>query len=72
MAKAQFPFTWSIKPWPRRNPLSIRSAAVWPATYYLAISVRYNNQPILWDMKMALKAGANSLTLDPHNAQPMK
>jgi hypothetical protein len=41
-------------------------------TYYLTISVRYNNQPIVWDMKVALKAGANSLTLDPHNALPMK
>lgn len=43
-----------------------------PGTYYLTITVRYNNQPILWDMKVALKAGANSITLDPHNAQPLK
>jgi hypothetical protein len=41
-------------------------------TYYVAISVRYNNQPIMWDMKVTLKAGANSVTLDPRNAQPMK
>ena len=41
-------------------------------TYYLAISVRYNNQPIIWDMKVTLKAGANSVTLDPRNAAPMK
>ena len=41
-------------------------------TYYLAISVRYNNQPIIWDMKVNLKAGANSVTLDPRNAAPVK
>jgi hypothetical protein len=41
-------------------------------TYYLAISVRYNNQPIIWDMKVNLKAGVNSVTLDPRNAAPVK
>jgi hypothetical protein len=43
-----------------------------PGTYYLAISTRYNNQPIVWDMKVDLKAGANSVTLDPRNAVPLK
>ncbi len=43
-----------------------------PGTYYLMISTRYNNQPIMWDMKVDLKAGANSITLDPQNAAPIK
>ena len=38
-----------------------------PGTYYLMLFVRYNNQPILWDMTVELKAGANSLSLDAHN-----
>lgn len=41
-------------------------------TYFLAISTRYNNQPIVWDMKVDLKAGMNSVTLDPRNAAPLK
>jgi hypothetical protein len=43
-----------------------------PGTYYLMIITRYNNQPIFWDMKVDLKAGANSVTLDPRNAAPVK
>ena len=45
---------------------------VQPGTYYLMISVRYNNQPIFWDMKVDLKAGDNSVTLNPQNATVMK
>jgi hypothetical protein len=41
-----------------------------PGTYYLMISTRYNNQPVMWNMPVTLKAGANSLTLDLHNAAP--
>lgn len=41
-------------------------------TYFLAISTRYNNQPIVWDMKVDLKAGMNSVTLDPRNAAPLQ
>jgi hypothetical protein len=41
-------------------------------TYFLTISIRYNNEPIIWDMRVDLKAGANSLTLDPRNAAPVK
>lgn len=43
-----------------------------PGTYYLMLSTRYNNQPISWDMKVELKAGANSVTLDQRNAAPVK
>jgi hypothetical protein len=43
-----------------------------PGTYYLMFALRYNNQPIFWDLKLELKAGANSVTLDQHNAAPVK
>jgi hypothetical protein len=43
-----------------------------PGTYYLMFATRYNNQPILWDLKLELKAGANSVTLDQRNATPVK
>jgi hypothetical protein len=41
-----------------------------PGTYYLIISGRYNNQALNWNLKVDLKAGANSITLDEHNAKP--
>jgi hypothetical protein len=40
-------------------------------TYYLMISTRYNNQALVWDHPVELKAGANSMTLSPQNATPM-
>lgn len=43
-----------------------------PGPYYMLVSIRINNQPILWDVKVDLKSGANSLTLDPKNAVPIK
>jgi hypothetical protein len=42
-----------------------------PGTYYLTFALRYNNQPILWDLKLELKAGANSVTIDQRNAAPV-
>ncbi|MGB8321358.1 MAG: hypothetical protein WCE52_00210, partial [Candidatus Acidiferrum sp.] len=39
-----------------------------PGTYYLMISTRYNNQPLIWGQAVELKAGANSVTLDQRNA----
>jgi hypothetical protein len=42
-----------------------------PGTYYLMISTRYNNQAMVWDHPVELKAGANSMTLSPQNATPM-
>jgi hypothetical protein len=39
-----------------------------PGTYYLMIFTRYNNQPVMWNMPVTLKAGANSVTLDARNA----
>ena len=43
-------------------------AAVPPGTYYVMISVRYNNQALVWDMPIRLKAGSNQLTLSQANA----
>jgi hypothetical protein len=42
-----------------------------PGTYYLMISTRYNNQPLVWGQAVQLKPGANSITLDQHNATPV-
>ncbi|HLW76939.1 MAG TPA: hypothetical protein VKS01_08130, partial [Bryobacteraceae bacterium] len=42
-----------------------------PGTYYLMISTIYNRQPIMWTQPVQLKAGANSLTLDPSTATPV-
>jgi hypothetical protein len=39
-----------------------------PGSYYLMISTRYNNQPIIWGQAVQLKPGQNSLTLDQTNA----
>jgi hypothetical protein len=36
------------------------------------ISTRYNNQPLVWDMPVHLKAGANALTLDQANVSLVK
>jgi hypothetical protein len=43
-----------------------------PGTYYLMISAVYNQQPLIWNQAVQLKAGANSLTLNPGNATPFK
>jgi hypothetical protein len=42
--------------------------AVPPGTYYLMISARYNNQPLMWLQGVQVNAGSNSVTLDAHNA----
>jgi hypothetical protein len=39
-----------------------------PGTYFLMLSGRYNNQPLFWELKLDLKAGANTVTLDQRNA----
>ena len=40
-------------------------------TYYLMATGTYNRQAIHWYLKVELKAGANSVTLDQRNATPM-
>ncbi|MGD0438971.1 MAG: hypothetical protein ABSB86_21125 [Bryobacteraceae bacterium] len=42
-----------------------------PGTYYLMISTRYNNQPLVWGQAVQLKAGSNSITLNQSNATPL-
>ena len=42
-----------------------------PGTYYLMISTRYNNQPLVWEQAVQLKAGVNSMTLNQGNATPI-
>ncbi len=39
-----------------------------PGAYYVFCLGAYNNQLFKWDFQVQLKAGANSLTLDQHNA----
>jgi hypothetical protein len=38
-------------------------------TYYLMISTRYNNQALVWDQAVELKAGENSMALDLRNGR---
>jgi hypothetical protein len=45
--------------------------AVPAGTYYLMISIRYNNQALTWDHAVQLKPGTNSLTLSADNATPV-
>ena len=42
-----------------------------PGTYYLMISMRYNNQALVWGQAVQLRAGANSVTLNPRDATPI-
>jgi hypothetical protein len=39
-----------------------------PGTYYFFCLGGYNNQLFKWDFQVQLKPGANSVTLDQHNA----
>jgi hypothetical protein len=39
-----------------------------PGTYYLFGSARYNNQLLLWNLRVDLRPGANSVSLDQRNA----
>lgn len=43
-----------------------------PGTYYLMISAMINGKPLMWSQAVTLHAGANSMTLNAANAQPMK
>jgi hypothetical protein len=42
-----------------------------PGSYFVMISVVYNNQPLFWNFKVDLKPGANTATLDARNAVPL-
>jgi hypothetical protein len=40
-------------------------------TYYLFAITPYNKQPLVWDLRVDLKPGANSVTLDQRNVAPL-
>ena len=42
-----------------------------PGTYYLMISVLYNNKPLTWGQAVEIKPGSNSLKLDLKDAKPI-
>ena len=46
--------------------------AIVAGTYYLFGSVQYNQQPLLFDLRIDLKPGANSVTLGERDATPIK
>jgi len=41
-----------------------------PGNYYVVGNVRYNNQPLYFDLPITLKPGVNTLNLDQNNAKP--
>jgi hypothetical protein len=43
-----------------------------PGTYYLMISTRYNNQPMVWGQPIQLKPGPNTIILNQQNATPLR
>lgn len=42
-----------------------------PGTYYLVGSIMYDDRPMVWDLKIDLKPGPNSVILDQRNAAPI-
>ena len=42
-----------------------------PGTYYLFATTGYNGQHLLWDLRVDLKAGTNSVTIDQNNTTPV-
>jgi hypothetical protein len=47
-------------------------SGVAPGTYYLTGSALAGGQPLMWNFKVDLKPGANSVSLDQRNATPVK
>jgi hypothetical protein len=43
-----------------------------PGTYYLMGSALTGGQMLLWDIKVELRAGANTILLNERNATPVK
>jgi hypothetical protein len=46
--------------------------AVTPGTYFLFAITPYNQQPLVWDLRVDLKPGTNSVTLNQGNAAPLE
>ena len=45
--------------------------AVAAGTYYVYGAVQYNKQPLLYDLRIDLRSGTNSVTLGERNATPV-
>ncbi len=43
-----------------------------PGTYYLTTSAKIGQLVMYWQVKLELKPGTNAITLDTHNAEPVK
>jgi hypothetical protein len=41
-------------------------------TYYLVIQTSYNGVHLVWDLRIDLRPGANSITLDQRNVAPLR
>jgi hypothetical protein len=55
---------------PRKRPRRVSLESP-PGTYYVSCAAPINNTPMFWDVKVDLKPGANSLTLDNRNTEPV-
>lgn len=42
-----------------------------PGTYYLVVTAGSNTQPVLWNLKVRLDPGDNTIILDQRNATPI-
>ena len=51
---------------------AVFSARVPAGTYYVMSATTFNNSSLLWDVRVNLKPGVNSLTLDNRNMEPSK
>jgi len=46
--------------------------AVLPGTYYVFGIGQYQGKPLLWNVRVQIKAGENSITLDERNSSPLE
>ena len=41
-------------------------------TFYLVLQTLYNGMHLVWNVRLDMKPGANSITLDQRNATPVR
>jgi hypothetical protein len=46
--------------------------AVLPGVYYVFGMGQYRGEPVLWNVRVQIKAGENALTLDERNSSPLE
>src|SRR5262249_58217823 len=46
--------------------------AVLPGVYYVFGMGQHRGKPVLWNVRVQIKAGDNTLTLDEHNSSPLE